>query len=70
MEKVDFGEFIEDWDTFEEDNLITRDEFVRNLNNSFTEFLEMLQSGKPIKGNAREQLAEWQKQWDEEGDDE
>jgi len=69
MTELDFDEFIEDWDTFEEDNLITRDEFVRNLNNSFKEFVEMLQSGEPIKGNIHEKLAEWKK-WEEEDDDE
>ncbi|MCL1988147.1 MAG: hypothetical protein FWG64_09295 [Firmicutes bacterium] len=65
MEKVDFDEFIEDWDTFEEDNLITRDEFVRNLNNSYKNFLKRLQSGEPIKGNALEKVDEWIKMAEE-----
>ncbi|MCL1988150.1 MAG: hypothetical protein FWG64_09310 [Firmicutes bacterium] len=56
---------MEDNKILEEDHIITREEFARGFLRSYGGMLKLLQSGKPIKGNAREKVAEWKKMAEE-----
>jgi len=56
---------MEENNIIEEDRIITIEEFARDFLRAFGDTLKMLQSGEPIKGNAHEIMATWDK-WTEE----
>ena len=52
------------------DKKITKEEFAKSFLSAYGGMLENLKSGKPIKGNAREFIAEMKKWTDEKSEDE